>query len=549
LVAGVTECGEGFVAVGDASCEAVLPATPCPDGQMAVPGDEQCREVAACGQGVWGDIPVEAGTVYVDQAYVGASTGSGSEPFTTITEALAATPARGMIAIAAGSYTEAPTLDRPVRLWGRCPSMVSIDGGSAEPIYVVGTSEVEVHGVAATSNLATIYIERATVLIDRVWAHDSGEAGMRAFGPSTVTVTGSLIERPVRYGVWTAGSDVTVEGSVIRGLTLGTHPFAQAVAVQPDLAGARSHMRMSGSLIEQSEDVGFAVFGSDAELETSVIRDTAPRSSDGEHGRGVVAQDLPMSGRAALNVRASVIERAHQTAMYIAGADVVIEQSVVRDTLASPITNQGRGIDIEPGDASGERPFVTMRNSTVERSIGGAVVLLGSEAVFEGVLLDLTRNDDLASRGFALQDSWEAGGSAHAEISHSRVNGATVAAATIINSSANMFNVLFENMLASPTGFGDGVVVHSLTYDASLSLDASVIRVAERAGLAGFGAPVTLKNTTLECVAIDIVADDSAGKAASFEDQGGNVCRCGDVEQACKAQSPQLEPPPPLDQP
>ncbi len=38
----------------------ILPAAPCSAGQIAVPGDETCRELASCGDGTWGDIPVES---------------------------------------------------------------------------------------------------------------------------------------------------------------------------------------------------------------------------------------------------------------------------------------------------------------------------------------------------------------------------------------------------------------------------------------------------------------------------------------------------------
>src|SRR5215470_16966538 len=52
-------CGEGFMPDGEDGCEAILPEEPCPKGMMAVPGMTQCEEVAPCGQGTWGDIPVE----------------------------------------------------------------------------------------------------------------------------------------------------------------------------------------------------------------------------------------------------------------------------------------------------------------------------------------------------------------------------------------------------------------------------------------------------------------------------------------------------------
>ncbi|MBW2459900.1 MAG: hypothetical protein JRI68_35750, partial [Deltaproteobacteria bacterium] len=100
-------CGEGFEHDGDRSCEPILPAAPCPIGTMAVPGDAECREVAPCGDGPWGAIPIEASTQHVDQSYAGGnSDGSAAMPWTTIAEGITAAAPGAIVAIASGSYVE-----------------------------------------------------------------------------------------------------------------------------------------------------------------------------------------------------------------------------------------------------------------------------------------------------------------------------------------------------------------------------------------------------------------------------------------------------------
>ena len=59
------DCGVGFRAE-QGGCTAVLPPERCGAGQIAVPGDESCRELVDCGEGPWGDVPVERDTEYVD---------------------------------------------------------------------------------------------------------------------------------------------------------------------------------------------------------------------------------------------------------------------------------------------------------------------------------------------------------------------------------------------------------------------------------------------------------------------------------------------------
>src|SRR5262245_51940869 len=56
LDAGVpaSECGAGFRSDDAGGCSPVLPNGPCPQGQMAVPGETQCRDVAPCEPGTWG---------------------------------------------------------------------------------------------------------------------------------------------------------------------------------------------------------------------------------------------------------------------------------------------------------------------------------------------------------------------------------------------------------------------------------------------------------------------------------------------------------------
>ena len=123
-------CGDGFLPDGDSGCDPVLPAEPCPPGLIAVPGDAECREVAPCGAGTWGEIPVEPGTQHVDASYAAADgDGSAAKPWPTIQAGIAAAAPGAIVAVAAGSYAEdAFVHDKAVRLWGRCPELVEIVG-------------------------------------------------------------------------------------------------------------------------------------------------------------------------------------------------------------------------------------------------------------------------------------------------------------------------------------------------------------------------------------------------------------------------------------
>src|SRR4051812_16068368 len=67
----VDGCAPGFMHDGVDSCEPILPGSDCAEGEMAVPGETECREVAACGDGRFGSIPIDGSTQLVDASGTG----------------------------------------------------------------------------------------------------------------------------------------------------------------------------------------------------------------------------------------------------------------------------------------------------------------------------------------------------------------------------------------------------------------------------------------------------------------------------------------------
>jgi hypothetical protein len=152
---------------------------------MAVPGDTACREVAPCGSGTWGDIPVEANTQFVDKAYAGGnSDGTLAHPWTTIQQGINAAAKGAIVAVAAGSYAEDVLIKyKPVRLWGRCPAMVEVAGAGVAPgviqVFKKAAGGAEVRGIAVTgANTGIAVVGASSVVIEQVWVHDTGNWGV-----------------------------------------------------------------------------------------------------------------------------------------------------------------------------------------------------------------------------------------------------------------------------------------------------------------------------------------------------------------------------------
>ncbi|HZO15530.1 MAG TPA: hypothetical protein VFB62_19795, partial [Polyangiaceae bacterium] len=222
---GPDECGAGFAHDGEYGCAPVLPAEPCAPGLMAVPGDAACRPVMPCGAGTWGDIPIDATTVYVDQSYVGAdSDGSATKPWARIGDAISGAAPGALIAIAQGSYVgDLRISGKLLRLWGVCPEKVEvvgdIEGGAAVGILNLAEG-TEVHGIALRGpSFGVVVTGSREVVLDRLWVHHTGSRGIavqRDLGPTAATVTSSLVEQCHDAGVRFSGSEGRVEGTLVR---------------------------------------------------------------------------------------------------------------------------------------------------------------------------------------------------------------------------------------------------------------------------------------------------------------------------------------------
>src|SRR5262249_13528515 len=84
-------CATGFEHDDAHGCRPILPATDCGSGTLALPGETACHDVAPCGQGRWGSIPVDATTQYVDASYAASdSDGTSERPWRTISAGITA---------------------------------------------------------------------------------------------------------------------------------------------------------------------------------------------------------------------------------------------------------------------------------------------------------------------------------------------------------------------------------------------------------------------------------------------------------------------------
>ena len=602
LPAGVPECAPGFEPDGEAGCQPLLPAD-CPSGQMAVPGDASCREVSDCGAGTWGNIPVEAGTVYVDASYSGGgSNGSAGAPFTSIAAAVTAAPSGGHIAIAQGSYAEDVQIDKPLRIWGRCPSLVEMTGaGGSAVITVAGASNSEVHGLALRDGAVCLLVAKATgVVIDSVRAHGCGDVGLLLqtdYGtgdpPAATAASASnmLIEDIDGPGVVLNGSNLTLSRANIRNV-VPTPAFTVGAGVHA-VGGSLE----ASAVVIANASPGVYLEAAQAVIDASVIRDG--RNDSSAHPGMAIRAD-PLSGIPSdLTLRGSVLERNRVLVVALAGSDALVESTVIRDNLPIPGLEVARGLHTEV--ALGIAPDVDVRGSVIRDTIDIGIALGNATARVESTVvrdvalgmfgeglsghgivvasfppdnlspsavvtgsavagihglgvasfggsLDVstTRTSDTGGPGILYQHDAERGVEANGNVSDCLVEAAGSAGISVGSSTASIRNSVVRGVIPYLDSDGDGVAVISWTLPGRADVDNVFLLDNARVGLASFGASVSLTSGFMLCNPIALNGErfgESMDFDFSFEDLGGSECGCDDTSEACQVLSAGIEPP------
>jgi hypothetical protein len=402
-------CGEGFTYDGNGACTAIVPASACPLGQMATVGETACREVAPCGAAPWGDIVTDAATQFVDRSFVGASTGSESAPWTTIQQAIDMVADGGMVAIAEGSYPESLYIDKPVRIWGRCPSLVEIAGDDTSIVTINSGANVELHTLAiAGSGVGITAFYSDALLFDRLWVHDTTGSGM-ALNYGSATLEGVLIEEVPTAGIYAQSAALKITGTVFRNMHADAASRGEAIALVKAMP-PRAMLEMSQSIIEGAAGVGLLTLGADATLDSTLVRDTQPLP-DGSFGFGALIANAADNDPSNVRFTRSVFERNQGVGAMVSAAALVVETTTVRDTQPMVVPHPsgfdfGFGLTAQDHLTTGQRAQLTVSSSTIERNEGVGIQVVASDVVIEASVVRDTKpqsSDGLLGRGINAQ--------------------------------------------------------------------------------------------------------------------------------------------------
>ena len=506
---GVIACALGFVSDGTGGCTATLPSADCDPGSFAVPGESACHQVSACGTGPWGEIPVDATTLYVDASSKDGGDGSATKPFVSIGAAVTAARdgAPTIIAIASGKYAENVTTGKAVKLWGRCPAMVEIHGVDlAAPTIELDGDGGEMHDLSITGTALGVRTKGEHVVLDRLWVHDLPRFGVDAESGS-VTVSRSLIEKASITGVSVSSAALTLESSVVR----DTEPAADGtlgwgISVVTRVLGRAATLTVRGSIVERNLTTGVYVQGATATIEASLVRDTKPRRSDGQLGRGLdVEDDESTKKQASIALKGSIVERNADQGIFVTGSSATLESSIVRDTKPRPDGTYGRGLYVTEDDVTRLPATVTLRSSLVERNTEVGVYLVGATADIDGSILrdQLPRPSD-RNGGDAVSATVSAKTKTQSQLTltHSLVDHNTDISIALIGSKATVDSSVIRDTQPRPSDekFGRGVALvdePKTLLHAELTLRRSILDHNADSALSLYGSDATLESTLI----------------------------------------------------
>ncbi|MBW2459096.1 MAG: hypothetical protein JRI68_31645, partial [Deltaproteobacteria bacterium] len=388
-------CGTGFVPDDEGGCVAVMPSATCGLGEMALPGETTCRVVAPCGGGTWGAIPVDTTTQHVDGAYVGGnSDGSSAAPWTTIGDGVTAAAPGAIVAVAAGTYAEGVVITgRPVRIWGRCPGLVSIEPPGDGVRIGLGADGSELHTLTIRGGgIGVDNAGAADVLVDRLLVANATDHAIRVRGDdhatneASLTVTGSLIEAGHRSGILAAGSDLTVEDTVVHRGSEQSITGGEGIRVEAYAFGGNPQVpeaTIRRVVVERTYRLGILFSGASGVIEDTLVRNILPTQGV---GRGLAIEAHPeVFSRSDVVVRRSVVEGAHELGVLVSGSTAELENTVVRATQPSPITNESAGIHVQPQGA--ERSRLTLRHSSILETPGIGIGVYSADLELAGAIV------------------------------------------------------------------------------------------------------------------------------------------------------------------
>jgi hypothetical protein len=237
-------------------------------------------------------------------------------------------------------------------------------------------------GVAANSG-AKVTIKRSVVRdTESQLSNKMYGFGVGGLTGAVIALEESLILDNQQAGYSLLGASGTISSSVMRGTRcqLADKKLGygiQAAATKDDA----SKLTVTDSLVSGNTNVGVFVEGADVTIERTVVRDTHPRALDRDKGDGVQATRSEVGG-ADLTLKDCLISNNRNAGVILFGSKGTLERVIIRDTQPRDADRE-TGVGLAAREWNKEPASLEVRDSVIanNRSIG--VRLCGSKATLE----------------------------------------------------------------------------------------------------------------------------------------------------------------------
>jgi hypothetical protein len=318
-----------------------------------------------------------------------------------------------------------------------------------------------------------------------------------------VVVATSQVSGVYDVGIAVAGPEIDVASVLVRdvasSLVTGDAGRGISVICQPDL-GVCGPVRLTGSLIADTQDVGLFLAGVVATIADTAVRDTAPQASDGRFGRAVNLQCHEAVGSCG-QVEASrlILTGSSNTGLFASGLPVTLDSVVIRRVRAD-VTGEWAGMDgigmvylcPDPGFPCGS--FSVRQSWIQDTQTTGLMAQVGSGAIERSVIEGVAPSPLDGRFGNGIEAIGDPASPSTVQVRQCVVRGFDLvgllysdAAGTISGSvvTGGAFSVVWLSPEVAPTVTDDNVLTGTVSDAPSLQVQMTVASAPPPAALPG----------------------------------------------------------------
>jgi hypothetical protein len=262
-------------------------------------------------------------------------------------------------------------------------------------------------------------------------------------------------------------------------------------------------LTIRGSLVEGSGYLGINSAGNDI-----VIEDTVVRNSSGAGDGGIVLQAYPfpngLTGVPDATIRRVLVEQTKRVGMLFYGARALVEDSLVRDI--EPIDGMGRGIEADYLAIASPQVMMaselTLRRSVIENATEVGVLAGGSTATLQHVVVRGTRPSPVSGHASAVHAQPHEGAPPMLTMDASLVTD-TVGTSVVLASGVVAIDksIIVDSRGVAGNTYGVGVLTTSLDVDdppGTLTVTQSRVVRSDDVGIALYDRDASIHGTLID---------------------------------------------------